>query len=80
MTLCFYNPVDEDSRRFLEVGIAQPGLDDLGDVAFIATGGLYLLAEDCLISIGGGNTSRPETQARRRAAADIARGRFKDLR
>jgi hypothetical protein len=106
MKLCFYSPVAEDSQRFLQVTISQPGLDpagrsspattfhaireamesgrrdleDLGDGAFIATGGLYVLAGDCVISVGSGNTSLPETQVRLRAAGEIALRRLADRR
>ncbi|MBN2232744.1 MAG: hypothetical protein JW781_08000 [Deltaproteobacteria bacterium] len=39
-------------------------LDGLGDEAFIATGGLYVLAGEYYLSIGAGNTSRPEIRQR----------------
>jgi hypothetical protein len=54
-------------------------LDGLGDAAFIATGGIYVLQGERMISIGAGNTSRPEVQARLRSAADIALGRLQQL-
>jgi len=54
-------------------------LDDLGEAAFVATGGLYLLEAGYLVSIGAGNTSRPDVQARLRAAAEVALARLKAL-
>jgi len=54
-------------------------LDDLGEAAFVATGGLYLLEAGYLVSIGAGNTSRPDVQARLRAAAEVALTRLKAL-
>jgi hypothetical protein len=53
-------------------------LDGLGDAAFIATGGIYVLKGDRMISIGAGNTSRPDVRAQLREAANIALGRLDD--
>jgi len=54
-------------------------LDGLGDAAVIATGGIYVLEGDRMISIGAGNSSRLEVQARLRSAAEIALGRLQEL-
>ncbi len=64
----------QDIREAMSDG--RTDLDGLGDAAFIATGGIYVLQGERMISIGAGNTSRPEVQARLRSAAGIALGRL----
>lgn len=75
--------VDSPARIFHGIREAMSAdridLDDLGEAAFIATGGLYLLDAEHLISIGTGNTSRPDVQARLRAAAEVALTRLRAL-
>ena len=100
MKLCMYNPVDDNSMRFLQITLTQPGfmppngqtpssifhalktglsekqliLEGLGDEAFIATGGIYILKGEYYISIGAGNIDRPEIQERLKAAGKKALG------
>jgi hypothetical protein len=67
----------QDTRDAMSDG--RTDLDGLGDAAFIATGGIYVLQGERMISIGAGNTSRPEVQARLRSAAEIALRRLQQL-
>ena len=57
-------------------GEGRTDLDGLGDAAFIATGGIYVLQGERVISIGAGDTARPEVRAELREAANIAVGRL----
>ncbi|ASQ91739.1 hypothetical protein CHL67_09165 [Prosthecochloris sp. GSB1] len=47
-------------------------LEDFGDEAFIATGGLYILKDEYYVTIGAGNIDRPEIQERLKAAGKKA--------
>ncbi|MCU0836300.1 MAG: hypothetical protein MUC77_18005 [Chromatiaceae bacterium] len=47
-------------------GEGRTDLDGLGDAVFIATGGIYVLQGERMISIGAGNTSEPEVRERLR--------------
>jgi hypothetical protein len=67
----------QDIRDAMSDG--RTDLAGLGEAAFIATGGIYVLQGERMISIGAGNTSRPEVQARLRSAAQIALGRLQQL-
>lgn len=106
MMLCLYNPVDDNSMRFLQITLTQPAamppndetpssifhdlkdglsekqiaLEGVGDEAFIATGGLYLLEGEYSISIGSGNIDRPDVQERLKAAAGIALDNLANLK
>ncbi|MBF0586512.1 hypothetical protein INT08_02865 [Prosthecochloris sp. N3] len=54
-------------------------LEGLGDSAFIATGGLYLLKDEYYISIGAGNIDRPDVQERLKRAGKQALERLELL-
>ena len=44
-------------------------LEGFGDMAFIATGGIYILEGEYYLTIGSGNTDRPAVRERLKAAA-----------
>ncbi|MCU0835870.1 MAG: hypothetical protein MUC77_15785 [Chromatiaceae bacterium] len=67
----------QDIRDAMSDG--RTDLDGLGDAAFIATGGIYVLQGERMISIGAGNTSQPEVRERLREAAEIALERLRQL-
>ncbi|WP_295398883.1 hypothetical protein [uncultured Thiocystis sp.] len=46
-------------------------IDRLGDAAFIATGGLYILVGDDFVQIAAGNIDRPEIRQRLLRAGEI---------
>ncbi len=55
-------------------------LQDLGDGAFIATGGIYILSDGYYITIGAGNIDRAEIRERLKTAAAVALDNLKTLR
>lgn len=55
-------------------------LEGFGDEAFIATGGLYILIDEYYISIGAGNTDRPQIRERLKAAGKTAVDNLATLR
>ena len=55
-------------------------LEGFGGEAFIATGGIYILIDEYYISIGAGNTDRPQIRERLKAAGKTAVDNLATLR
>ncbi|MBO8092007.1 MAG: hypothetical protein J7D60_01680 [Prosthecochloris sp.] len=55
-------------------------IEGMGDEAFIATGGLYILQNEYYISIGSGNIDRPEIRQRLKQAGVTAIGALQKLK
>jgi hypothetical protein len=55
-------------------------LEGFGGEAFIATGGIYILIDEYYISIGAGNTDRPQIRERLKAAGKTAVDNLETLR
>ena len=59
---------------------SRTDIDGIGDEAFIATGGLYILKDEYYITIGAGNIDRQDIQQRLKNAGSIAIKNLEALR